>query len=420
MDPEIMEEKQMLSTGTVDIVPEEELEKKISASRKSGKALKIKLGVDPTAPDLHLGHTVVLRKLRDFQRAGHDVTLLIGDFTARIGDPSGRNALRPPLTGDEIDRNARTYSEQAFKILDRKKTAIRYNSEWLSKLSFEDVIRLASRFMLARTLERDDFAKRYAEGRPIALHELLYPVMQAYDSVMLESDVELGGTDQTFNLLAGRQLQEAMGQDPQVCMMLPILEGTDGVRRMGKSLGNYIGISEPAEEIFGKTMSIPDALMIKWFRLLTDLPLAEIEGLEAGLADGSLHPGELKRRLGRTIVALYYDDASASEAEAHFDRLHKPGAAQARGGGSAEPWAPEGTASVPLAASDLEEGVIWLPKLLVHCGLAASNREARTLIEGGGVRIDGEIVTDSGGKISPRQGMLLQVGKRKFARLDLS
>lgn len=411
----IDQQVEFLSEGTVEIVPKESLADKLRKAQLTGTRLKIKLGVDPTAPDLHLGHTVVLGKLRDFQKLGHDVTLLIGDFTARIGDPSGRNALRPPLTGDEIDENARSYSEQAFKILDRDLTTIRYNSEWLSELNFEDVIKLASRFMVARMLERDDFAKRYAEGRPIAVHEFLYPVMQAYDSVVLKADIELGGTDQTFNLLAGRQLQEAMDQEPQVCVLLPILEGTDGVRRMGKSLGNYIGITEPPSEIFGKTMSIPDNIMIKWFRLLTGMSSSEVDELESGLADGSLHPAELKRRLGRTIVATYYDEESAAKAEEYFNALHKP----ARSSEASIFAVPEDTPNVTIPADEITDGAIWLPKLMVICGLAASNREARKLIEGNGVRVNGETHDDPAENISPIEGMIIQVGKRRFARVTL-
>ena len=403
-----------LSYNIETVLPDGALEDRLKTAEADGRPLKIKLGVDPTAPDLHLGHTVVLRKLRDFQDCGHEVTLLIGDFTARIGDPSGRNSQRPPLTGEDIDANAKTYAEQAFKILDKEKTSIRYNSEWLSDLSFEEVVRLASRFNVARMLERDDFAKRYTEGRSIAVHEFLYPVMQAYDSVVLGSDVELGGTDQTFNLLAGRQLQEAMGQEPQVCITLPILEGTDGVRRMGKSLGNYVGVSESPEEMFGKTMSIPDEMMVRWYRLVTDIPTDEIDAIEAGLADGSAHPGKQKRSLAKTIIAMYQGDDAAIAAESHFDSLHKSGA------GAVPPSDVLDKAPVLNVSQAEADTGIGILELFVRSGLAASNREARRLVDGGGARIDGEQTKDPSAVITPNDGAILQSGKRKFAKIVVS
>lgn len=374
---------------------------------RKGKVLNVKLGVDPTAPDIHLGHAVPLRKLRTFQDLGHQVTLIIGDGTARIGDPSGRDTTRPQLTGDEILANAKTYVDQAFKILDPEKTVLRYNSEWLLSLSMEDLLKIAAQFTVARILDRDDFQKRYTSQLPISLHEMLYPLMQAYDSVVIKADVELGGTDQLFNLLAGRELMEKMGMEPQVCLTLPLLEGTDGVQKMSKSYGNYIGLTDEPSDMFGKVMSIPDEIMVKYYRLASTFSVDEIDAVEAGLADGSLHPNEAKRALGRNIVGAYYDEKSAEAAEAHFDRLFK------------EHAAPK---DIPNFEADLmpnDEGEVYFAKIISDASLANSVSEARRLIDGGGVKVNGTALDAGTYYIDPTriQGATIQVGKRRFVKL---
>ena len=388
----------VIKSGISDLVPEADLVTKLS----SGRSLVIKLGVDPTAPDLHLGHAVPLRKLRQFQDLGHHVVLIIGDFTALIGDPSGRNSTRPPLSLEQIEENAQTYIEQAFHILDADKTTLRKNSEWLSELDFEALLRLTSQFTVARILERDDFARRYANRQSISLHEFLYPMAQAYDSVAIEADVELGGTDQLFNLLAGRELMEKTGMQPQVALTLPLLEGIDGVQKMSKSYGNYIGLTDPPEEMFGKVMSIPDELMVKYYRLCTALPVEETEEIEASLKDGSSHPNQVKRRLGREIVALYHGSDRADEAETAFDRVFK------------QHQLPD---DIPELAVDIGDEV-YLPALLSELGLVQSNNEGRRAIDGGGVKIDGTPVDRGSYNISGDSvaGRVLQVGKRRYAR----
>jgi len=397
---------ELIQSGTDAIVPLSDLKDKLT----EGRPLRVKLGVDPTAPDLHLGHAVPLRKLRQFQDLGHVVVLIIGDFTARIGDPSGRNTTRPPLSREQIEENAQTYIAQANKILNPEFTELRHNSEWLGAMDFADVIKLAANFTVARTLERDDFARRVAEQKSISLHELLYPMAQAMDSVAIEADVEIGGTDQLFNLLAGRELMEKRGLAPQVCLTLPLLEGLDGVQKMSKSYGNYIGLTEAPEDMFGKAMSIPDALMIKYFTLATPVAPAEICGIEAGLADGSLHPGDLKRRLGREIVTLYHGAGAAGLAEAAFDLIHK------------QHEIPEDIPEVALAevASPGDDGLIYLPALMVACDLAQTTSEGRRLIDNGGVKLDGEPLVKNDYKRAPDAlaGVVLQVGKRRFIRLN--
>ncbi len=390
-----------IASGAADIVPRDALEAKIA----SGRPLTIKLGVDPTAPDLHLGHAVPLRKLRQFQDLGHTVVLIIGDFTALIGDPSGRSSTRPALTPEQVDANAATYIEQAFRVLDQGKTIMRRNSEWLGPLTFTDILRLTSQFTVARILERDDFQKRYREGVGISLHELLYPMAQAYDSVAIRADVELGGTDQLFNLLAGRELMEKMGMEPQVCLTLPLLEGTDGVQKMSKSYGNYIGLTDPADGMFGKVMSIPDDLMVKYYRLCTALPVPEVEAIESALSDGSAHPNQLKRRLAREVVALYHGADAAGQAEEAFDRVFKRH---------------ELPADVPEVAIERTDPV-HVPTLLKAAGLAPTTSEARRLIDGGALRIDGEAADLPAGSYdmswTALEGRVIQVGKRRFARV---
>jgi tyrosyl-tRNA synthetase len=392
------EQLHVIKSGVADLVPEAALLTKLA----KGTPLRIKLGVDPTAPDLHLGHAVPLRKLRQFQDMGHTVVLIIGDFTALIGDPSGRNSTRPPLTSEQIDANAETYVSQAFKILDAEKTELRRNSEWLAPLDFAAILRLTSQFTVARILERDDFAKRYASQQSISLHEFLYPLAQAYDSVAIRADVEIGGTDQLFNLLAGRELMEKHDLEPQVALTLPLLEGTDGVQKMSKSYGNYIGLTDEPADMFGKVMSIPDELMVKYYRLCTPLSVDELDEIEADLLSGQAHPNQAKRRLAREIVALYHDADAARMAEEAFDRVFK------------QHEAPEDIDEVMV---DLEDEV-YLPRLLADLGLAQSAGEGRRLIDGGGVKVAGEAVPNGIYNYARArvEGQILQVGKRRFAR----
>lgn len=397
------EQFHIIQSGTAQIVPESALMEKL----KRGKPLNIKLGVDPTAPDIHLGHAVPLRKLRAFQDLGHHVTLIIGDGTALIGDPSGRNTTRPQLTREQIEINAKTYVDQAFKILDPEKTTLRYNSEWILKLGMEDLLKIASNFTVARILERDDFHNRYTSNQSISLHEFLYPIMQAYDSVVIEADVELGGTDQLFNLLAGRELMEKMGMEPQVCLTLPLLEGTDGVKKMSKSYGNYIGLTDAPNDMFGKVMSIPDELMVKYYRLASTIAVDQIDAIEASLAAGDIHPNRCKRDLAQNIVAAYYDEAAAQEAEAAFDRQFK------------QHEVPE---DIPEFAADLtpnDEGKVYLAKLISDAGLTNSVGDARRMIDQGGVKVNGEAVPAKEYNVAPDMlaGAVVQVGKRKFVRL---
>ncbi len=397
------EQFHIIQSGAAQIVPEQALMEKL----KRGKPLNIKLGVDPTAPDIHLGHAVPLRKLRQFQDLGHQVTLIIGDGTALIGDPSGRNSTRPQLTREQIKENAQTYVDQAFKVLDPEKTTLRYNSEWILSLGMEELLKIASNFTVARILERDDFHNRYTSNLPISFHEFLYPIMQAYDSVVIKADVELGGTDQLFNLLAGRELMEKMGMEPQVCLTLPLLEGTDGVKKMSKSYGNYIGLTDAPNDMFGKVMSIPDELMVKYYRLASTAPVDQIDAIEKGLAAGEIHPNRCKRDLAQNIVAAYYDEEAAKEAEAAFDRQFK------------QHEVPE---DIPEFAADLtpnEEGKVYLAKLIADSGLTKSTGDARRMIDQGGVKVNGEAVAPKAYNVAPETlaGAVIQVGKRKFVRL---
>ncbi len=397
------EQLHIIKSGAAQIVPESALLEKL----KRGKPLNIKLGVDPTAPDIHLGHAVPLRKLRQFQDLGHQVTLIIGDGTAMIGDPSGRNSTRPQLTHAQIMENAQTYVEQAFKVLDPEKTTLRYNSEWIFALNMEGLLKLTSNFTVARILERDDFHNRYTSNLPISLHEFLYPVMQAYDSVVIESDVELGGTDQLFNLLAGRELMEKMGMEPQVCLTLPLLEGTDGVKKMSKSYGNYVGVNDEPADMFGKIMSIPDEIMVKYYRLASTVAVDEIDAIEKGLAADELHPNKVKRALARNIVAAYHSAEAAEAAEAQFDLVFKQHAV------------PDDIAEYAADLTPNDEGLVYVAKLLADAGLAQSAGEARRLIDGGGVKVNGEALTPKSYNVDPAllAGAVIQVGKRKFVKL---
>lgn len=409
VDKEVKRQLAVIKRHAVDVLPEEELASKIERSILENRPLKVKLGVDPTAPDLHLGHGVVLRKLRDFQDLGHVAILLIGDYTALIGDPSGRKTTRPVLSEEEVRENAKTYVSQAFKILDPERTVIDYNSRWLKPLSFADVIKLCGKFTVARLLERDDFTLRMRSEQPIFLHELLYPVMQAYDSVMLEADVELGGTDQKFNLLAGRDLQEALGQEPQVIVTMPLLEGLDGERKMSKSYGNYIAFNDAPEDMFGKVMSIPDSLISRYFALVLFYDEERIKSIEEGMKSGALHPAQVKRDLAEEIVAVFHGREAAKRAREEFDRVFK------------EKELPSSIPVFTVTKEHLnEDGTISIVKLLRLSGLASSNSEAKRLIEQGGVRLNGEAVRDHLFAFVPQDGDVIKVGKRKFLKLHFN
>ncbi|MCH8072449.1 MAG: tyrosine--tRNA ligase [Proteobacteria bacterium] len=396
----IKEQIAELSRGADEILPEGGLEEKL----KLGRPLNIKVGFDPTAPDLHLGHTVVINKMRQFQEYGHNVVFLIGDFTGMIGDPSGRNATRPPLTPEQIEANATTYKEQVFKILDPEKTIVDFNSRWLTELGSPGLIKLAARYTVARMLERDDFSKRFKEGQPISIHEFLYPLAQAYDSVFLKTDVELGGTDQKFNLLVGRTIQQAYGLEPQLVLTVPLLEGLDGVQKMSKSLGNYIGITEPPGEIFGKLMSISDELMWRYFELVSFRPLKEIEGLKTAVDEGR-NPRDVKFELAGEIVARFHDQAAAEKAKAEFISRFQKGAM------------PEEIEEISVASKG---GGLGIAHLLKAAGLVVSNSEAFRMIRQGAVRIDGVLVADRETVVDAGSTHVYQVGKRKFARVHLT
>lgn len=397
----------VILSGAAQCLPEGDLRTKVERAVAEGRPLKIKFGVDPTRPDLHLGHAVPLRKLRQFQDLGHTAILLIGDFTALVGDPSARDVTRPLLTAEDVKINAETYAEQAFRILDRDKTVLDYNSRWLAPLTFEELLRLTSYFTVARLLERDDFAKRYSENLSIGLHEFLYPVMQAYDSIALEADVEIGGTDQIFNLLAGRELQRALGQEPQSVLTLPILVGLDGEKKMSKSLGNDVGLTDPPEEMFGKIMSLDDRLMPEYFRLTTALDPAGVDAILAELEKGGMHPVQAKRRLAREVVTLYWGPEAARVAEERFDRIFK------------EKELPEDIPEVSIDANELQDGKLWLPRLLVLAGLASSTSEGRRLVAQRGVKLDEKAVEDEDLKLSrgELEGLVIQKGKRHFRKI---
>ena len=402
----IEQQLEQIARGTTEIVPLPELKTKLERSARTGRPLKVKLGLDPTAPDIHLGFAVVLRKLRQFQDLGHDVILIIGDYTALIGDPSGRSATRPMLSPDEIQANARGYIVQLDKILDPARTSARYNGEWLGKLDFAAVVRLASRMTVAQVLQREDFANRFALGQPISLHELLYPLAQAYDSVAIEADVELGGQDQKFNLLAGRDLQREMGQEPQVALMMPLLVGLDGVKKMSKSLGNYVGIDEPPGDMFGKLMSISDEMMPSYYELCTDVPLTDVRRLTDG---AQTHPREAKKRLAREIIALYHGPDAAQAADAEFERLHgKAKSAEA---------VPDGMPEVAVPEAMVQGGQAKLIDLLKAASLAATSGEAKRLIQQGGVSLDGKKITNPAALVPLVTAHVLKVGKSSFARL---
>lgn len=400
--PPINEQMDLIKRGSVEIIPEEELIQKLEKSLKEGKPLNIKLGCDPTRPDLHLGHSVVLRKLAQFQELGHQAILIIGDFTGMIGDPSGRNSARPPLTLEEAHANGKSYFEQASKILNKEKTKIVHNSEWLGKMTFEDVIRLSSKYTVARMLERDDFTKRYKTGIPISLHEILYPLAQAMDSVAIQSDVELGGTDQKFNLLVGRDIQREFGVAPQVILTMPLLVGTDGVEKMSKSYDNYIGINESPKEIYGKTLSIPDNLIYTYFELTTNVTNEELKSIKENLLDKQINPRDIKRSLARKLVEMYHSSQAAIDAETEFDNIF------------VKKGLPDNIPEIQFESGVQELGIL---ELIVKVGFAPSNGEARRLVTQGGVSIDGEKINDFKTIIRFDSDKLLKVGKRNFIKI---
>ena len=397
--PPVDEQLALLRRGAVDLVDEAQLTAKLARSRESGRPLTVKAGFDPSSPDLHVGHTVLLRKMRHFQQLGHRVVFLIGDFTALIGDPTGKKTTRPQLTREEVEANARTYTEQVFRILDRESTVVDFNSRWLLELGAVGIVRLAGRYTLARIMEREDFRTRFAEGQPIHLHELLYPLAQGYDSVALKADVELGGHDQIFNLLVGRDLMKEEGLEPQVVLTVPLLVGLDGREKMSKSLGNHVALEDPPQEVFGKTMSIPDDLMWDWLLLLTDLPEEEIGARRGRVEAGELHPKEVKVDLARRLVAWLHGEAAAEAAHGEFERVFAAG-------------------GVPDEVPEVRvEPGLPLFKLLVAAGLAGSNSDARRLVDQGAVHVDGERLADPFFELPAGEPRLFKVGKRRFARV---
>jgi tyrosyl-tRNA synthetase len=402
------EQLDRLLDGAVEVIKVEDLERKLERSAREGTQLRVKQGFDPSAPDLHLGHAIGLRKLRQFQDLGHRVIVIIGDYTGMIGDPTERSETRPRLTHEQVMENAVTYQEQLHKIVDPdpSKLEVVMNGAWFSKMSFADVMDLAGRYTVARILERDDFTSRFRNEEPISIHELFYPLMQGYDSVAIRADVELGATEQKFNCLVGRELQKAYGSEPQVVMLMPVLEGTDGVRRMSKSIGNYIGISDPPREIYGKTMSIPDDMIMRYFELATELGRDEVAAIGKELESEETNPRDIKRRLAREVVGLYYDDEAALHAEEEFDRMFVAG--------GVPDDIPE---PAVLVKGQSDPDAVWVVALLKAAGLAKSSGEARRLIQQGGIRVDGTPVADVNSVVSVREPVLLQAGKRRFVRL---
>jgi tyrosyl-tRNA synthetase len=398
---------EIIADRAVDLVSREELRRKLEKSIAQNKPLRIKYGADPSAPDIHLGHVVGLKKLREFQDLGHKVVFIIGDFTGMIGDPTGRSETRPPLSREEIAANARTYQEQVFRVLDREKTEVCFNSEWCAGLTFENILKLSARVTVAQMLARDDFQKRFKENQPISIIELIYPIIQGYDSVMVEADVEVGGTDQLFNLLVGRDLQKSFGCEQQVVLTLPLLEGLDGGKKMSKSLGNYVGISEPPREIFGKVMSIPDELMERYFSLVLCRPEAGLAALRKELASGSRHPRDVKDELARDIVAMFHGKEAARAASEEFTRVFS------------ERKLPDEIPTAPIPAGSLDNGKLRIAVLLVAAGLAKSKGAARRLVQQGAVKIEGRKITDTEAEITIGDGNILQAGKRGIARLKI-
>lgn len=407
MEKDLEKTLAVLKRGVAEIIEEGELRQKLEKAIRNNQPLRIKAGFDPTTSDLHLGHTVLLRKLRHFQDLGHRVIFLIGDFTGRIGDPSGQKEMRKRLSREEVERNARTYEKQISKILDISQTDIVFNSAWCEKMMFSEVLELTAKFSVARILERDDFSQRYKSGRYISLLEFLYPVIQGYDSVVLKADVEIGGTDQKFNLLVGRHLQKEYGLSPQTVLTLPLLEGLDGAEKMSKSLGNYIGIEESPKDIFGKIMSIPDQLLIKYFTLLTDVPLEEINKYKFAMEKGKVNPKEVKMRLGEEILKLYHPGVRPEEVSKEFNRVFR------------DKKLPSDPEEVTLNNSEFKEGKIWIISLLSKLKLVQSHSQARRLIEQGGVSIDSEKVIDPEIEVEVKDGAVIRAGKKKFAKVKI-
>ncbi len=397
----IEEQIALLERGVVDCIGHDELLKKLEKSEESGVPLRIKAGFDPTAPDLHLGHTVLLQKLKHFQDLGHDVYFLIGDFTGMIGDPTGKSETRKALTREDVAANAESYKEQVFKILDPEKTKVVFNSDWLANLDSFDMIRLASELTVARMLEREDFKVRFRDGNPISIHEFMYPLIQGYDSVALKADVELGGTDQLFNLLMGRDLQRSRGQEPQVVLTLPLLEGLDGVNKMSKSLGNYIGVSEPANDIYGKVLSASDELMFRYYELLSDLSSEDIAALRADMDSGARHPKEIKQQLARELTSRFHSDEAALQAEENFEKVFRKGGL------------PDDIAKKKIHSDE----DIWLPQLLVDLEMVKSTSDGRRMIKQNAVSLDGVKVTEMKTNVSPQGELLIKVGKRRFCKV---
>ncbi|GAB6099156.1 tyrosine--tRNA ligase [Halanaerocella petrolearia] len=401
----IEKQLEVIKRGVSDLIGEEDLVEKLKEAAEEERPLKVKLGLDPTAPDIHLGHTVVLQKLKQFQEMGHKVYLLIGDVTGQIGDPTGKSETRNQLSEEEVKVNAETYKEQMFKILDPDKTEVVFNSQWFGDMDFIDAIELSSQYTVARMLERDDFANRYQNNQPISIHEFFYPLLQGYDSVAMEVDVELGGTDQRFNLLAGRKLQKEYGQDPQVIIMMPLLEGLDGVNKMSKSKDNYIGIDEEPKDMYGKTMSLPDDLIVRYFELVTDTSLEELESIKKSLANGGLHPMKAKKKLARQIVTEYYNQEDAEQAEKEFEKVFKQGGT------------PDDMPEIEISKDQLEDGEIWIVKLVAATGFVDSNSQARRMIKQGAVRIDDEKYEKINIDLKVEDGMVVRVGKKNFAKI---
>ncbi|HQC63025.1 MAG TPA: tyrosine--tRNA ligase [Candidatus Marinimicrobia bacterium] len=399
MFPPVKEQLEIIKRGVEELISEEEMVRKLENSIKTHQPLRIKQGFDPTAPDIHLGHTVGIRKLRQFQDLGHTIVLIIGDYTGLVGDPSGKNETRPRLQYETLMKNAETYENQFFKILDRSKTEIHYNGEWFAKMKFDEIMNLAAKFTVARILERDDFTKRYKEGNPISLHEFFYPLMQGYDSVAIKADVELGATEQKFNLLTARDVQREYGQEPQVILTLPVLEGIDGGQRMSKSLGNYIGIDDEPDEMYGKIMSIPDNLILKYFTLVTDYSLAQLQEVKRRLNDGQTNPMVLKKELARAIIKMYHSESAARQAEQNFEQIFS------------KKEIPDDIEEIIIPSSDLPKPLV---KLLTECGAVSSNGEARRLIQQGGVRINDEKINDINYAIQNKGEYITKVGKRRF------
>ena len=399
MFPPVKEQLEIIKRGVEELISEEEMVRKLENSIKTHQPLRIKQGFDPTAPDIHLGHTVGIRKLRQFQELGHTIVLIIGDYTGLVGDPSGKNETRPRLQYETLMKNAETYENQFFKILDRSKTEIHYNGEWFAKMKFDEIMNLAAKFTVARILERDDFTKRYKEGNPISLHEFFYPLMQGYDSVAIKADVELGATEQKFNLLTARDVQREYGQEPQVILTLPVLEGIDGGQRMSKSLGNYIGIDDEPDEMYGKIMSIPDNLILKYFTLVTDYSLAQLQEVKRRLNDGQTNPMVLKKELARTIIKMYHSESAARQAEQNFEQIFS------------KKKTPDDIEEIIIPSSDLPKPLV---KLLTECGAVSSNGEARRLIQQGGVRINDKKINDINYAIQNKGEYITKVGKRRF------